>query len=288
MRIVGFTFVKNGIKYDYPFRESLLSLLPICDEVIVAAGDSEDTTTEEIRNLQSPKIKIIETTWDPRLREGGKVLAQQTNIALSQVTGDWAIYLQADEVLHEKDYNTILESMERYQRDEMVEGLLFSYYHFYGSYNYVGTSRRWYRREIRALKPKAGVTSWRDAQGFRINDRKLRVKSIDAYVYHYGWVKPPAIQQAKQRSFNLLWHPEEWIDKKIGSSKSYDYITHAGELKPFEGTHPAVMKERIASQSWDFSYNENLSKKSMKESMLDWIEKITGYRIGEYKNYTIL
>lgn len=288
MRVVGFTFIRNGIKFDYPFRESLLSLLPLCDEVIVAAGDSDDTTTEEIRLLHSPKIKIIETQWDPTLRKGGKVLAQQTNIALSHVNGDWGIYLQADEVLHEKDYETIRKAMERYKDNKNVEGLLFSYYHFFGDYWHIGTSRRWYRREIRIVKPQEGLESWGDAQGFRRNGRKLRVALIDAHIYHYGWVKPPVIQQAKQRTFNTLWHPEEWVRKHVGIADAYDYAAHAGRLKVFEGTHPAIMHERISSQNWHFEYDEKKARENFKDTFLNFIERKTGYRIGEYKNYTLL
>lgn len=288
MHVVGFTFVRNGIKFDYPFRESILSLLPLCDEVIVVAGDSEDSTTEEIRRLQSPKIRIIETVWDPFIREGGKILAQQTNVALSHVHGDWGIYLQADEVLHENDYDTIRNAMELYQPKSEVEGLLFSYYHFFGSYAYVGHSRRWYRREIRIVRPLPGLTSWGDAQGFRINTRKLRVKLIDAHIYHYGWVKPPNVQMEKQRSFHTLWHPVEWVEKYLGSKSEYDYLTNAGKLRLFTGTHPAVMLERIQSQHWAFEYDETKIRVPVKELLLDWIETKFGYRIGEYKNYTLI
>ncbi|MCX7983295.1 MAG: glycosyltransferase family 2 protein [Bacteroidetes bacterium] len=288
MRVVGFTFVKNGIKYDYPFRESIRSLLPLCDEVIVVAGDSDDATTEEIRLIQSPKIKIIETIWDPTLRDGGRVLAQQTNIALSYVRGDWGIYLQADEVLHQDDYATIQNAMELYLHKHEVEGLLFSYYHFFGSYQYIGNSRRWYRREIRIVRPVPGLTSWGDAQGFRINTRKLYVKLIDARIYHYGWVKPPRVQMEKQRSFHSLWHPVRWVEQHLGSQQEFDYTINAGKLIPFTGTHPSVMLERINSQSWKFEYDESKTKIPLKDAILDWIESLTGYRIGEYKNYTLI
>ncbi len=288
MRVAGFTFIRNGIKFDYPFRESLLSLLPLCDEIIVAVGDSDDTTTEEIRLLNSPKIKIIETKWDPKLREGGKILAQQTNIALSHVHADWAIYLQADEVLHEKDYDSILLAMKSYLHQPVVEGLLFSYYHFFGSYDYIGISRRWYRREIRIVRPQSGLTSWGDAQGFRINGRKLKVKLIDAHIYHYGWVKPPFIQQAKQLSFHALWHPDKWIERTIGTAEEYDYLSNAGKLEKFKGTHPSVMSDRINSQSWKFDYDEHRTQIPLKERISDFIEKKTGKRIGEYKNYILI
>jgi glycosyltransferase involved in cell wall biosynthesis len=287
MKVVGFTFIRNGVIYDYPFLESIHSLLPLCDEVIVAVGRSDDNTLEQIKSFQSSKVRIIETVWDDSLRKSGTILSQQTNLALDQVAGDWAIYLQADEVLHEKDYPTIKNAMTLYQNMNEVEGLLFHYKHFYGSYNYIGDSRHWYRREIRIVRPSSKVRSWGDAQGFRIDGRKLRVKLIDATVYHYGWVKPPDIQQLKQKYFNKLWHSDEWVDQNVGEMVEYDYC-QGGKLKLFEGIHPAVMSERVHKQNWHFRYDQNKVHQPLKEKLLDLIEVQYGWRIGEYKNYVMI
>jgi len=287
MKIAGFTFIRNGVIYDYPFLESIQSLLPLCDELIIAVGRSDDNTLEQIKSLKSSKIRIIETIWDDELRKSGTILSQQTNLALDQVAGDWAVYLQADEVLHEKDYSAVRNAMNTYRNINEVEGLLFNYKHFYGSYGYIGDSRRWYRREIRIVRPSDKVRSWGDAQGFRIGGRKLRVKLIDAAVYHYGWVKPPDIQQLKQRYFNKLWHPDKWLDHHIGDVAEYDY-SKGGKLKLFEGTHPEVMRKRVDSQNWHFQYDRKKIRQQLKEKMLDSIEKRLGWRIGEYKNYKII
>ncbi len=287
MKVSGFSFVRNAVKYDYPFLESIQSILPLCDEYIIAVGQSEDNTLDLIQTLQSPKIKITETVWDESLRKGGAILAQQTNIALDHVTGDWAFYLQADEVVHEKDLPAIRAAMEQYRNDHRVEGLLFSYNHFYGSYRYVGDSRRWYRREVRIVRTGIGVRSWGDAQGFRVDGRKLRVKLIDASIYHYGWVKPPEVQQGKQLSFNKLWHSDEWVEKNVGQKTTYDY-SNGGTLKQFTATHPAVMQERVAAEDWAFEYDTANVRQPLKEHVLDWIESTTGVRIGEYKNYELL
>ena len=287
MKVSGFTFVRNGVKYDYPFLESIRSLLPLCDEIVIAVGRSEDDTLERIQSLHSSKIRILETVWDESIREGGTILSQQTNIALDQIQSDWAVYLQADEVLHENSYPAMKEAMLRYQDADDVEGLLFNYKHFYGSYKYVGNSRRWYRREIRIVRPQIGIRSWGDAQGFRINGRKLRVKLIDASIHHYGWVRPPEIQQLKQKSFNKLWHADDWIDRHVGRVSEYDY-KQGGKLIVFDGSHPAVMTERILKQNWLFKYNPMKTRQSLKEKILDAVESQCGWRIGEYKNYIII
>jgi glycosyltransferase involved in cell wall biosynthesis len=287
MKVSGFTFVRNGVKYDYPFLESINSLLPLCDEVVVAVGQSEDDTLEKIKSLHSPKIRILETVWDESIRKGGTILSQQTNLALGHMTGDWAIYLQADEVLHEQDYLTMKEAMLRYKDTRVVQGLLFNYKHFYGCYNYIGDSRRWYRREIRIIRPNIGVRSWGDAQGFRINGKKLHVKLIDAAIYHYGWVKPPEIQQLKQKTFNRLWHSDEWVIQHVGVADQYNY-KQGGKLTKYDGTHPSVMSDRICNQSWSFNYNPMKVRQSLKEKILDAFESLCGWRIGEYKNYIMI
>jgi hypothetical protein len=286
MRVSGFTIVRNAIKYDYPIKEAILSILPLCDEVIVAVGNSEDDTLGLIRSIPSNKIKIIETIWDDNLREGGKVLAAETNKALDEISkeSDWAIYIQADEVMHEKYYDNILKAMLEYKDHHKVEGLLFKYLHFYGSYDYIGDSRKWYRNEIRIIKNDKHIRSYKDAQGFRKNNKKLRVKLIDAYIYHYGWVKPPEAQQAKQKTFNKLWHDDEWMKKNISSSNEFDY-SQIDSLAHFTGSHPKIMEERIKSINWKFSFDPTQKKLSPKNYLLHKIEQLTGWRIGEYKNY---
>lgn len=287
MKVSGFTFVRNAILFDYPFLESLASLLPLCDEVIVAVGRSDDETLNKLQSLRIPKLKLVETVWDETLRTGGAILSHQTNVALDQTTGDWAIYLQADEVLHEEDHPAIREAMETHLPDKNVEGFLFSYKHFYGSYGYVGSSRKWYRNEIRIVRPGAGVRSWGDAQGFRINGRKMRVKPVNASIYHYGWVKSPEKQQAKQKSFNRWWHSDDWVRHHVGSSDRFAYET-SEQLLPFTGSHPAVMRERVRSQSWNFSYDPGQTRISFKNRVLGWLENLTGKRIGEYRNYELI
>ena len=288
MKVVGFSFIRNAVKFDYPIVESIKSVLPICDEFIIALGNSDDNTEDLIKSIDSNKIRIIHTTWDDSLRKGGKVLAVETNKAFNQIKeADWAFYIQGDEVIHEKYLPIIKESMEKWKDDQKVEGLLLNYTHFYGSYDFVGDSRRWYRREIRIVRADKNISSFRDAQGFRKNDRKLNVKHNDAWVYHYGWVKPPFEQQEKQKYFNSLWHDEEWIKKNVKQTNQFDYST-IDSLSIFEGTHPKVMQERINKLNWKFDFDPTKKNFGLKTKLLHWVEKKSGWRIGEYKNYKII
>lgn len=287
--ISGFTIVRNAIRYDYPVVESIRSILPVVDEMIVAVGKSEDDTLELIRSIGSPKIKIIETVWDDTLREGGRVLAVETDKAFDAVSprADWCFYIQADEVVHEQYHESIRHACATYAGNAEVEGLLFDYTHFYGSYDYTGDSRKWYRKEIRIVRNNKSIRSYRDAQGFRIGGRKLRVKLAGATIFHYGWVKDPRSQQAKQETFHKMWHEDEWLEKNVAKADAYDYAT-IDSLRRFEGTHPQVMLERLKKMNWHFEYDTSKKKLSLKNRLLLAIEKLTGVRLFEYKNYTLL
>lgn len=290
MKVTGFTIIRNAIKYDYPVVEAITSVLPVCDEFLVSVGNSEDGTLDLIKKINSPKIKIMESVWDDKLRDGGKLLSIETNKAFDAIdkSTHWCFYIQSDEVIHEKYLDAIKKGMEQYKDDKSVDGLLFNYTHFYGNYNYVGNSRSWYRNEIRIIRNDKNIRSYKDAQGFRkTDDGKLNVKAIDACVYHYGWVKPPKAQQAKQENFHKMWHDDEWMKKNIAAVDEFDY-TKIDSLAPFNGTHPSVMKERIAKLNWDFKYDPTKIDLSLKKKFLKFIETTTGWRPGEYKNYKIL
>jgi len=290
MKIAGFTIIRNAIKFDYPVVEAITSILPICDEFVVAVGNSEDETLQLIKNINSPKIKIIETVWDDSLRQGGQVLAIETNKAYDAISKDvdWCFYIQSDECVHEKHLASIKEAMQKYKDDKQVDGLLFNYVHFYGTYNYVGNSRRWYRKEIRIIKNDKSIRSYKDAQGFRKTDNsKLNVKPISAEIYHYGWVKPPKAQQAKQEQFHKMWHDDEWMKKNIAQVNEFDY-SQIDSLEEFKGTHPQVFQSRVASANWNFKFDSSQIKLSIKDKFLLFIEKTTGWKVGEYKNYKVI
>jgi hypothetical protein len=287
MKVTGFTIIRNAIKFDYPVVEAITSILPICDEFIVAVGNSEDETLQLIKSINSPKIKIIETIWDDSLRQGGQVLAIETNKAFDAISKDvdWCFYIQSDECVHEKHLASIKEAMQKYKDDKQVDGLLFNYVHFYGTYNYVGNSRRWYRKEIRIIKNDKSIRSYKDAQGFRkTNNSKLNVKPISAEIYHYGWVKPPKAQQAKQENFHKMWHDDEWMKKNIAQVDEFDY-SQIDSLEEFKGTHPQVFQKRVEAADWNFKFNQSQIKLSTKDKFLLFIEKTTGWKVGEYKNY---
>jgi hypothetical protein len=291
VKVAGFTFIRNAVKYDYPIVEAISSILPLCDEVIVSIGNSEDETEKLVRSIQSSKIKIYHSQWNDSLREGGNVLAEETNKAFDHVQpeADWCIYIQGDEVIHEKYYPAILSAMEKYKDDFRIEGLLFKYVHFYASYNYIGDSRKWYDHEIRIIRNDKTIRSYRDAQGFRKDGQKLRVKVIDAYIYHYGWVKHPYHQLQKINNFVKLWTPSDEPNVKIQKTDEslFDY-SEIDSLEIFKGTHPLVMQDRVNRKNWSFDFDITRKKFSVSKRILYWIEKKTGKRLFDYQNYKII
>jgi glycosyltransferase involved in cell wall biosynthesis len=288
--VSGFTFVRNAIKFDYPIVEAISSILPLCDEVVVAVGRSDDETLDLVRSIGSPKLRIVETVWDDSLREGGRVLAVETDKALRAIRPDaaWAVYIQGDEVLHEDGIPALREALAAHLDDPRVEGLLLDYLHFYGSYAYVGAGLRWYRREIRVVRNDPAIFSYRDAQGFRRrpND-KLRVKRVPARIHHYGWVKHPRAMQGKVASFNKYWHDDAWMKQHIPDVQEYAYEGRE-PLRPFDGTHPQVMCRRVEAMNWKVKVEPGGVPLRTKDRLKLAVERITGWRPGEYKNYRLI
>lgn len=306
MKISGFTMCRNADKFYYPIRESILSVLPMVDEFVVALGRGYDgdRTEEIIRSIGSDKIRVVHTDWDLDAFPFGTVHAQQTDLAKSHCKGDWLIYVQADEVIHERYHKVITDACKQYADDSSVEGFLMDFVHFWGDYDHFQNSHSLYNREIRVVRNLPDVHSWESAQSFRmISDfdgrsyrrkegtRKLRVKQIEASVYHYGWVRPPEIMVEKMNELDRIHsHPEPRFNGVI------DY-GDLNRLPRFNGTHPEVMKERIEAFDWPveqrderFSSTSLMRHQRLSSRLLTWIETrlLGGRQIMAHRNYTLI
>lgn len=289
MKVSGFTFIRNAVKFKYPIVEAIRSVLPICDDFYVAVGKSEDDTLGLIKSIDPEKVKVVETVWDEAVRTDGKVYALETDKAFQAIPEDtdWAFYIQGDEAIHEQYLPIVKKAMEKWNDKPEVDGLLFKYMHFYGSYDYVGNSERWYPNEIRVIKNNKKIYSYKDAQGFRKNDNeKLRVKPVDAYIYHYGWVKDPRDQNEKRKNFAKLYNPSLNAESEILASGKFDY-SDIDSLALFKGTHPKVMQEVIAKKNWSFDYDLSWNKTTLKNRGKRLVKKLTGIELG-YKNYKLV
>jgi hypothetical protein len=273
MKVSGFTFVRNAVKYDYPVIESISSALPLCDEFIVNVGRCSDGTLDLIASIGDPKIKIVESVWDDALRKDGLIYSQQTNIALALCTGDWAFYIQADEVVHEDDLPLLRHVMERHLDNRGVKGLLFRYLHFIA--DYWSTNPWFYHRAVRIIRNNGEIESCGDAVGFHFKSTQQYLQSgpkdwladSGARMFHYGWVKDPKTMLAKVREQVAVYHgnhppPQQ---TKLYAQDAFQYDDYA-VLKEFHGSHPSVMHARLAAaRRWGPRYNRWLNWRFYRE-----------------------
>ncbi len=290
MKVTGFSFIKNAVAFQYPIVEAINSILPLCDEVIVAVGNSTDGTREAVASIDKQKVKVIDTVWNDQLTKGGNVLASETDKAFNAISADsdWCMYIQGDEVLHEAGHDEVYKAMLQWKDVKEVDGLLFKYIHFYGSFDYVGVSSNWYRNEIRVVKNDKSIYSYKDAQGFRKGaNQKLKVKPLNATIYHYGWVREPSAMQAKQNNFETYYHDLVPQTKEKTDTSEFDYSS-IDALKVFTGTHPAVMQNRIAAANWKFEHDLTYNKIKWKDRFKNGVERVTGKRPFDHNNFTVV
>jgi hypothetical protein len=296
MKVSGFSYVRNGLTYNYPFIQAIKSILPVCDEFVIAVGDSTDGTRKAIEAIGDNKIRIIDTIWDENNRKSGKIFGQQANIALRETTGDWAFHIQADECIHENDLNKIYEFIKRADKDERVEGLLFNFLNFYGSYKYLNGSRYQHTREVRVIRNHRNIFSYKDSQGFRrypsFEDYeqehkgfKLKVLDTNLPVFHYNYVRRPENMSKKAEFFEKFWHNDQYLEKKYLEKKAFDYYNGIDRVKLFNGTHPALLKSEVDAEDWEFDPTKINKVMPLKDKVIYFIEDFLQYRFGDYKNY---
>jgi glycosyltransferase involved in cell wall biosynthesis len=298
MKISGFSFARNADRLGYPIVESIQSILPICDEFVIALGkgDQGDRTRDVIIEIDSPKIRIIDTEWTDRDKLNNAIYSQQTNIALSECTGDWCFYIQADEVLHEKYLEPVAKRCDSLCGVETVEGLLFGYRHFWGDYSHFQYGHAWYPHEIRIVRNHIGAQSFGDAQSFVKDGRKLRVAFANAEMFHYGYVRDPRLMQKRNVEIETTYRGEEETQRLFkGATDAFDY----GPLDKraiFSGTHPRIMEARITAMDWKhlLAYSgpdkTHYHHDKLKYRILTYLEKTLfgGRQIGGFKNYVLL
>jgi glycosyltransferase involved in cell wall biosynthesis len=273
--ISGFTFIRNGVELGFPFEASIRSLLPLVDEFVVVVGKSNDDTLARIHAIGSPKIRVIETIWNERMADRGFVYAQQKMIAQYACTGDWAFYLEGDEVVHEAELANIRASVDKHHNNPAVEAFVFDYFHFYGTPEFVANSPAWYRRECRLIRNT--IRSYApDGQYWLITSdhkkgRNPQAALANAHIYHYGWVRSNEAMQKKLDQVSKFWsHGAQTI-----RYSEFD----AQVLQPFAGTHPELVKpwlESSAEKSFTIDPDYKLTKREKRHRWLMKLEKAFG------------
>jgi hypothetical protein len=290
VKVSGFTFIRNGCALGYPFVPSIRSLLPLCDEVIVNVPRSTDGTLAAVRAINDSRIRILETEWDDSQRSGGKALSHHTNLALAQCTGDWCVYIQGDEVLHESSIPAVRQAMECELDNRAVQGLLADYTHFYGSYWTTVYSFGWYYKEVRMVRRDAKIQSVGDAQGFRaVNGEKLWVKDSGARYFHYGFALEPSQARVKLSNLTTLYGNQKGLQAMAGRPERF--YADDQKVRPFTGTHPSVMRDTVAAATWVYHSRNPLirfRREYFWEDIALLLKRCTGITLGVHKNYRLI
>jgi hypothetical protein len=290
MKISGFTFIRNGQELGYPFVPSIRSLLALCDEVVVNVPRSTDQTLAAVRAIGDPRIRVLETEWDKSPRAGGRTLSHHTNLALRECTGDWCVYIQGDEVLHEDSVPAMRAAMQAHLDNPRVQGLLVDYTHFYGSFWTYTYSFGWYYKEVRVVRRDPSIQSVGDAQGFRAQDgQKLWVKPSGGQYFHYGFALEPTQMRRRKRNLTSLYHKPEATPPP--PNQPVRYYDDDQKVRPFTGTHPAVMRETVAAAHWTYQSRSPLirfRRNYFWEDIALLLKQCTGITLGVHKNYRLL
>jgi hypothetical protein len=277
----GFTIVRNAVRLDYPVVPAIRSLLELCDEVVVNVGQSDDGTRDLIAGIGDPRIRVLDTVWDSS--RWGHTLAVETDRALAACRGPWAVYIQADEVLHETGAAIILDRLPAWEADTRLEGLLVDYLHFYGDVDTVVTNRHWYRREVRVVRLGRDLRSFGDAQGFRVGPgRRVRARATGAQMFHYGWARRASALAGKRAAFRELFTEH---GGPVGSEPAH--LDWTPGLRGFRGTHPRAALEWVADRRGRGPGigPRALRVRDLRYYLSDWVERVTGVRVFEYRNY---
>jgi len=279
MKVSAFTFIKNGQILGYPFIQSIQSILPIVDEFVINVGQSEDDTLALVKSINDPKIRIIQSTWNDNMHDRGYVYGQQKMIAQFNCTGDWAFYIEGDEVYHEDDLDKIRASMQTHVDNPEVEALVFDFYHFYGNANSYLDSPGWYRSEARIIKNS--VRSYAPdglfwlVLGSNKKGRYPKAKHTGVHCYHYGWVRSEEQMNLKSQKVQQYWGGEP---AKIDYSQMDQSI-----IKEFSGTHPAVVQDWLPKNKGIYQVDPNyqLTKKQKKHHLMIKFEKWFGLELSK-------
>ena len=285
MKVSAFTFIKNGQILGYPFLQSIKSILPIVDEFVINVGNSEDDTLKLIRSIDDKKIRVIESKWNDMMQNRGYVYGQQKMIAQFNCTGDWAFYIEGDEVYHESELDQIKKSMEIHLNDSNVEALVFDFYHFYGNANTILNSPGWYRSEARIIKNS--VRSYAPDGLFWLvlesnkKGRYPRAKHTGVTCYHYGWVRSENQMNLKSSKIQKYWGGEP---VKIDYTQMDQSIIHE-----FLGPHPGIIKDWLPKDAGlykvDSSYKP--TRKQIKHRLMIKLENFFGLELSK-KHYKLV
>lgn len=262
VKLSAFTIIKNAILFDYPIVESMKSILPTVDEYIVNVGICNDGTKEMLERefADEPKVKMFDSEWEGK-EYGTTFFSHQTQLTLDKCEGDWVVYLQADEAIHEYDRPRIRKWIARAEA-EGAQGLTLEYLHFAKNPQTVKRTYKdgfdAYDREIRVFRNDGNLFSFGDGQSFSFLEdyldprgpqpalhRAERFLDTDIKVYHYGYLRDGKKLLQKKRYLDGFYKVSEPGREDRIEEADGEYSFDENSLKPCNEPHPATMHDRL-------------------------------------------
>ncbi len=239
-RVSALFIVKNEEEY-FPF--SLRAVHEAVDEVVVVDNGSADSTPAIARRF--PKVKLLFSDADD--------FSALWNHGLAQVTGDWFLFLAADEVF----YPDLKEALPRLCARGDVDAYTCWFYHLMRSYWYVQNSSDrdglFYR--VFLVRRVPGV----HFEG-RVHERLVgvgpRVEDSGLHYVHYGYAKP-------QRDVFRRWVHYARLEgiEHIYDGRDPDHILDDRPLNPFTRGHPPVIADYVEQKAALLARHDPLFRK---------------------------
>ena len=266
-----YTFVKDGLFYDYHVVDMLKHHLPLADEIIVNEGYSSDGTFEAISGID-PKIKIFRTPWG-----SGKDFSWFTkfkNEARKKCSGDWCILLDCDEFIPEWDFAGLREYLQS-AAELMIPVRLLNFYANYKVYHAHPAKVNWPEKKMIIHRNLPNVEVWGDGANVRLENTPFDFEHSPRWfdVHHFGTVRKPARLRQKWKNvfgpiysggwrnwfklptFLFNWFPHNWKDPQL-----------LDDLAIYEGPYIQAVRDNPEEFTRDglSLYNYLLGKKSKK------------------------
>jgi len=243
MKIATYVTSLNCIFWYATLEQTVRSALEFSDGVAVFDTGSKDGTIELLQRLQQEYGKnrlVYEVRMAPYRELGIMVSAWRKNrareLAIRTFKPDWLMLLDSDEVMHEKDAYTIINTCRRLMNTG-YDAIWFSTLHFYRSWKRIH-GEPWYRGKVYMTKNRPQIRH--DKLG---EDRDtivgytMEYKRPEVRVYHYGWARPDHVLAMKFWRQKMDWYGRDyWLKNTF-----YIKFKNPEKLEKFSGSHPKFM-----------------------------------------------
>lgn len=248
MTLGGCTFIYNGLKFDYCFRETIQCLKDLCDEVVICAIPSDDGTIEAIRPLLDAKTKLIivdEELWNAT--HGKERLSYFSNIAIANLTTDYTIYIQGDEVLHQDSFKAIREAIETGKNGFMCSRLNL-WRDPYSMLKVEGNRNPCSPQVIRLAKRQYRCIG--DAES--LNAQASFDYVNDILIYHAGFVRKREVMKSKVQWMQTKVFDMAEYDKRLDAHEQFEPMDYfePHELVPIPKPLPKYIQKWAAERTY--------------------------------------